>query len=98
MQKWVNRYFNIFLELAKHLYICSSFLRSFIFVANRYLPTYFHQLMPRHEHKAVLQDIISIKSATRTMIIDCNDSNDCKYSQILGDVLHNRSVNSDRVV
>ena len=54
--------------------------------------------MPRHEHKAVLQDIISIKSTTSTMIIDCNDSNDCKHSQILGDVLHNGSVNSGRVV
>ena len=32
------------------------------------------------------------------MIIDCNDSNDCKYSQILGDVLHNRSVNNDGAV
>ena len=59
-------------------------------MVNRYLPTYFH--------KAVLQDIISVKSAPSTMIIDCNDSNDCKYSQILGDVLHNRSVNNDGAV
>ena len=53
--------------------------------------------MPRHEHSAVLEDIIAISSATSTMIIDCNDSNDCRNSQIVGNVLNSRGLDSDRV-
>ena len=53
--------------------------------------------MPRHEHSAVLAGIFSISSATNTMIVDFNNSNDCKNSQILGDVLNSRGLNSDRV-